>query len=137
MDHRTCDGPSCTYCHTCQRLSFKVLHINIVHVRHDGPNYGSSYSRRAVTLSVVFHCYYSNVILFLFFYFVWFCLSCFLLLVLIIILYRYYILWHQNKIESTHASNRCLSPRLPAWSLALMMSMTPSTFPQALPSCTC
>ena len=32
-----------------------------------------------------------------------------------------------------HAGDRSVSPRLPAWSLALMMSVTPSTWPQALP----
>ena len=67
------------------------------------------------------------------FYFVWFCLSCLPLLVLILILYRYYLLWHPSKIESTHAGDRSLSPCLPAWSLARMMSVTLSMCPQALP----
>ena len=57
------------------------------------------------------------------------CLFCLPLLVLILILYRYYLLWHPSKIESMHACDRSLSSRLPTWSLALMMSVTPSTCP--------
>ena len=41
--------------HHYQRLSFRGLHINIVEVRHNGHHDGSSYSRRAVTWSIVFH----------------------------------------------------------------------------------
>ena len=48
--------------HHYQRLSFRGLHINIVEVRHDGPHDDLSYSRRVVTWSVVFHCYYRDVI---------------------------------------------------------------------------
>ena len=79
------------------------------------------------------HCFFSNDILFSIFCLVWFCLSCLPLLVLILILCRYYLLWYPSKTESTHAGDRSLSPRLPAWSLALMMSVTPSTCPQTLP----
>ena len=45
----------------------------------------------------------------------------------------YYLLLYQNKIEYTHVGDQSLSPRLPAWSLALMMSMTSGKCPQALP----
>ena len=56
---------------------------------HEGP----SYSRRAITWSVVFHYFYRDVIttLPLYLFLCHFFLSCLLLLVLILILYRYYL----------------------------------------------
>lgn len=68
--------------------------------------------------------HYNLALIFILFHF---CSSCLLLLVLILILYRHYLLWHQNKIEFTHVGDQSLLPRMPAWSLALMMSVTRST----------
>ena len=44
-----------------------------------------------------------------FIYFVSFCLSCMLLIVLMVILYRYYLLWHQNKIDARGQSKSVAS----------------------------
>ena len=60
-------------------------------------------------------------------------MSFFPLLILISIRYRYYLLWHPSKTKSTQAGDQSLLPRLPAWSFARMMSVTPSMCPQALP----
>ena len=93
----------------------------MVHPSHDEPSPGPSCVTVTIEMSFHFNC------------FVRFCLSCLPLLVLIMIIYRSYLLWLLNKIECMHAGDRSLSPRMPAWSLALLMSMTPSTCPQALP----
>ena len=71
-------------------------------------------------------CHYSLALIFILFCF---CSSCLLLPLLILILYGYYLLWNQNKIESLYVGDQSLLPRLPSWSFALMMSVTPSTFP--------
>ena len=41
-DRCNCDGPSCTHRHASQRLSFRVLYLYIVEVKHDGPHDGPS-----------------------------------------------------------------------------------------------
>ena len=63
-----------------------------VHRTHDEQSPGPSCF--TVTIEMSLH-------LISFIYFVWFFLSCLLILVLILILYRYYLLWNQNKIEPT------------------------------------
>ena len=52
---------------------------------------------------------------------------------MIFALCRYYLLWHPSKTEPAHAGDLSLSPRLPVWSSALMMSGTLNTCPQAPP----
>ena len=106
--------------------SFKLYMTDPMTVRrtHDKPSRGPS----CFTVSIEMSLHLDSFI-----YFVSFCLFCLLLLVLISIPYRYYLLWHQNKIESTHVGDRSLSPRQPAWPLDLMMSVTPSTCPKELP----
>ena len=76
----------------------------MVHHTHDEPS--PCPSCFTVTIEMSLH-------LNSFIYFVSFCLSCLLLLVLIMILYRYYLLWHQNKIESMDVGDQNRSPVCP------------------------
>ena len=61
MDRHYHDGPSFLYVITFRDFPSDGLQISIVKIRHERPHDGPSYSRRTVTLSVVFHCYSRDV----------------------------------------------------------------------------